>query len=65
MSQNTSNKTSADILKDDVKEIVNAVIKKFPFPIEKLLRPHADRLVNSIVRVSDKFVDAKMKEHNK
>lgn len=49
-------------LEKDVKEIVDGVIDRFPLRIDKFLQPHADRLVKSIVKVSNKFVEAKIEE---
>lgn len=49
-------------LEKDVKDIVDGVIDRFPSLVKKLLEPYADKLVRSIVRVSNKFVEAKIKE---
>lgn len=57
-------KSAKEILRDDVKEIVDGVIDKFPLRIDHFLKPYANKLVNSIVEVSNKFVEAKIKEQN-
>ena len=45
-------------LKKDVEEIVNGVINSFPFPIKDMLKKYGNRLTNSIVEVSSRYVNA-------
>jgi len=49
-------------LEKDVKEIVDGAIDKFPSFVKKFLEPYADKLARGIVKVSNKFVEAKIKE---
>jgi len=54
--------TADEQLGEDVKRVVEITVSKFPWPVQVVLKPWTNDLIIAIVRISTKYVSAKIHE---